>query len=101
MGHRTRPRQAKRGPAQKTSIGTEIKEKQDLMAAIRRNGCRPTGPGTITRSRGRCVGNGWRDGRLRVNDATVVVFLVLAAAISAASSSSVAALSSSSSVNSS
>lgn len=56
-----------------------------------------TGPGTITRSRGRCPGNGWRDGRLRVNDAT---FMVLAAAISAASSSSVAELSNSSSVSS-
>ena len=61
-----------------------------------------TGPGTITRSRGKCAGNGLRDGRLRVNGATVVVvFVVLAAAISAASSSSVAAVSSSSSVNSS
>src|SRR5258708_18151414 len=39
-----------------------------------------TGPGTITRSRGRCSGNGWRDGRLPVNDATSVV---LDAAISA------------------
>jgi hypothetical protein len=56
-----------------------------------------TGPGTTTRSRGRCSGNGWRDGRLRVNDDT---FVVLAAAISAASSSSVAELSSSSSVSS-
>ena len=56
------------------------------------------GPGTITRSRGRCSGNGLRDGRLRVNDAT---FVVLAAAISAASSSSVAEVSSSSSCNSS
>src|SRR5256884_8255753 len=57
-----------------------------------------TGPSTITRSRGRCSGNGWRDGRLRVNDAT---FVVLVAAISAASSSSVAELSNSSSVSSS
>src|SRR5260370_24150747 len=41
------------------------------------------GPGMITRSRGRWSGNGLRDGRLRVNDATmVVVFVVLAAAIS-------------------
>src|ERR1700688_830690 len=61
-----------------------------------------TGPGTITRSRGRWSGNGWRDGRLSVDgDTVVVVFLVLAAAISAASSSSVAAVSRSSSVNSS
>ena len=59
-----------------------------------------TGPGMITRSRGRWSGNGLRDGRLRVNEATFVV-AVLAAAISAASSSSVAAVSSSSSVNSS
>ena len=45
---------------------------------------------------------GLRDGRLRVNDATVVVvFAVLAAAISAESSSSVAAVSNSSNVNSS
>src|ERR1700752_701157 len=29
------------------------------------------GPGMITRSRGRWSGNGLRDGRLRVNDATV------------------------------
>ena len=57
-----------------------------------------TGPGTITRSRGKCSGNGLRDGRLRANDAT---FVVLAAAISAASSSSVAEVSNSSSVNSS
>ena len=56
------------------------------------------GPGTIRRSRGRCSGNGLRDGRLRVNDATLVV---LAAAISAASSSSVADASSSSNVSSS
>jgi hypothetical protein len=59
------------------------------------------GPGTIFRSRGKCSGKGLRDGRLRVNDATVVVALeVLAAAISAASSSSVAAASNSSSCNS-
>ena len=31
------------------------------------------GPGTITRSRGRCSGNGLRAGRLRVNAATFVV----------------------------
>jgi hypothetical protein len=31
------------------------------------------GPGTITRSRGRCSGNGLRAGRLRVKAATVVV----------------------------
>ena len=55
------------------------------------------GPGTITRSRGRCSGKGWRAGRLRVNAAT---FVVLAAAISAASSSSVAVASSSSSCSS-
>jgi hypothetical protein len=58
------------------------------------------GPGMITRSRGRCSGNGLRDGRLRVNDATFVV-AVWAAASSAASSSSVAAVSNSSGVNSS
>ena len=57
-----------------------------------------TGPGTSTRSRGRWSGNGWRDGLLRVNEAT---FVVLVAAISAASSSSVAELSSSFSVSSS
>ena len=51
------------------------------------------GPGSTTRSRGRCSGNGWRAGRLRVKAAT---FVVLAAACSAATSSSVAELSSSS-----
>jgi hypothetical protein len=55
------------------------------------------GPGTITRSRGKCSGNGLRAGRLRVKAATVVV---LATAISAAISSSVAELSSSSNCNS-
>ena len=55
------------------------------------------GPGTITRSRGRCLGNGLRAGRLRVNAVTVVV---CATAFSAAISSSVAALSSSSNCNS-
>src|ERR1019366_2744337 len=60
------------------------------------------GPGTIRRSRGRCSGNGLRDGRRRAKDATfVVAFVVLAAAISAASSSCVAEASSSSSVSSS
>jgi hypothetical protein len=48
------------------------------------------GPGTTTRSRGSCSGNGLRAGRLRVNAATFVVF---AAAFSAAISSSVAELS--------
>ena len=56
------------------------------------------GPRTTTRSRGRCSGKGLRDGRLRVNEATVVV---LAAAISAASSSSVADASNSSNCSSS
>ena len=56
------------------------------------------GPGTITRSRGRCSGKGWREGRLRLKAATVVV---RAAAISAANSSCVAEASSSSSCNSS
>ena len=55
------------------------------------------GPGTITRSRGRCSGKGWREGRLRVTAATLCV---LAAAISAAISSCVAVLSSSSNCNS-
>ena len=55
------------------------------------------GPGTITRSRGRCSGNGLRAGRLRVNAVTAVVF---ATAFSAAISSSVAELSSSSNCNS-
>ena len=55
------------------------------------------GPGTRTRSRGKCAGNGWRRGRLRVKAATVVV---LAAASSAAISSSVAAASRSSSSSS-
>src|SRR5947207_13883761 len=41
------------------------------------------GPRTISRSRGKCAGNRWRDGRSRVNDAT---FVVLAAAISAVTS---------------
>jgi hypothetical protein len=60
------------------------------------------GPGTTSRSRGRCSGNGLRDGRWRMNDATfVVAFAVLAVAISAASSSCVAEASSSSSVSSS
>src|SRR4051812_37225865 len=45
------------------------------------------GAGTTTRSRGRCAGNGWRDGRLRANGAALVD---LAAARSAAISSSVA-----------
>ena len=52
------------------------------------------GAGTTTRSRGRCSGNGLRDGRRRVNALTRVVS---AAACSAASSSSVALASSSSS----
>jgi hypothetical protein len=56
------------------------------------------GPATITRSRCRCSGNGLRDGRLRVNAATCVVF---AAAFSAASSSSVAEASRPSSCSSS
>ena len=66
---------------------------QPLAAAARQ----AVGPGTITRSRGRCSGNGLRAGRLRVKAATVVV---LATAISAAISSSVAELSSSSNCNS-
>lgn len=56
------------------------------------------GAGSTTRSRGRCSGNGWRDGRLRVKAATLSV---LAAAVSAAISSSLAAASSSSSCSSS
>ena len=43
------------------------------------------GPGSTTRSRGRCSGKGWRAGRLRVKATTLVV---LAAACSAATSSS-------------
>ena len=53
-----------------------------------------SGAGITTRSRGRCSGNGLRDGRLRWKDCTVCV---RAAACSAASSSSVAVASSSSS----
>ena len=56
-----------------------------------------SGAAMTTRSRGRCSGNGLRDGRLRWNDCTVCV---RAAAFSAASSSSVAAASSSSSCSS-
>jgi hypothetical protein len=52
------------------------------------------GAAITTCSRGRCSGNGLREGRLRVKPATVVV---LAAAASALSSSSVAVASSSSS----
>ena len=52
------------------------------------------GAGSRIRSRGRCAGNGLRDGRLRWNDCTVGV---RAAAFLAASSSSVAAVSNSSS----
>src|SRR5215831_12565700 len=55
------------------------------------------GPGTITRSRGRCAGNGLRDGLRRVKARTCVVSLLAATACSAAISSSVAAASSSSS----
>ena len=55
------------------------------------------GPGTTTRSRGRCAGNGLRAGLRRVNPLTCVV---PAAACSAASSSSVALASSSSSCSS-
>jgi len=56
-----------------------------------------SGAAITTRSRGRCSGNGLREGRLRSNDLTVSV---RAAAFSAASSSSVAAASRSSSCNS-
>ena len=49
---------------------------------------------STTRSRGRCSGKGWREGRLRVKAATWVV--ALAAAVSAAISSAVAEASSSS-----
>src|SRR5437016_1240822 len=42
------------------------------------------GPGSITRSRGRCSGKGWRAGRLRIKATTLVV---LATARSAAISS--------------
>src|SRR5215217_4701142 len=44
------------------------------------------GPGTITRSRGRCAGNGWRVGFLRVKARTCVVSPADAAAFSAARS---------------
>jgi hypothetical protein len=47
------------------------------------------GPGSTTRSRGRCSGKGWRAGRLRVKATTLVV---LVTACSAATSSSVAEL---------
>jgi hypothetical protein len=56
------------------------------------------GPGTITRSRGKCSGKGLRAGRCRVKAATLVVF---ADARSAANSSAVAEASSSSSCSSS
>src|SRR3954468_12183351 len=56
-----------------------------------------TGPGSTTRSRGRCSGKGWRAGRLRVKATTLVVF---ATARSAAISSSLAELSSSSNASS-
>src|SRR5271165_1184019 len=55
------------------------------------------GPGSLTRSRGKCSGKGWRAGRLRVNATTLVV---LDTARSAAISSWVAELSSSSSASS-
>src|SRR5713226_623968 len=55
------------------------------------------GPGSTTRSRGRCAGKGRRAGRLRVN---AITFVVLATARSAAISSSVAELSSSSNASS-
>ncbi len=55
------------------------------------------GPGSTTRSRGRCAGKGWRAGRLRVNATT---FVVLAVARSPAISSSLAELSSSSNASS-
>ena len=56
------------------------------------------GLGITTRVRGRCAGNGWRDGQVRVNAVTVVV---LAAAIAAAASSSLAVASATSSASSS
>jgi hypothetical protein len=59
------------------------------------------GPGTITRSRGRCAGNGLREGFLRVNGRTGIVSPAEDAACSAAISSSVAAVSNSSSCSSS
>lgn len=62
-----------------------------------RAGWRGRGPGTTTRSRGRCSGKGFFTGRLRVKPATLTV---AATAISAASSSSVAAISNSTSWNS-
>ena len=55
------------------------------------------GAGATTRWRGRCSGKGWREGRLRVNGATLVA---RAAASSAAISSAVASASSSSSPSS-
>src|ERR1700687_3130735 len=57
------------------------------------------GAAIITRSRGRCSGNGLREGRLRVKADTVVV-LAFAAACSAAISSSLAVVANSSSCNS-
>src|SRR6516162_6615913 len=47
------------------------------------------GPGTITRSRGRCAGNGLRADLRRVKARTCVVSLLAASACSAATSSSV------------
>ena len=46
---------------------------QLAQPARRRSKGKSVGPGTITRSRGRCSGKGLRAGRLRVNAVTVVV----------------------------
>ncbi len=65
-----------------------------LLSRVPPQQAQAVGAAITTRSRGRCSGNGWRDGFLRANALTVVVAL---AAFSASSSSSVAEASSSSS----
>ena len=71
--------------------GNDLQRLGDVLAQLRQaraaTAGQAVGPGTTTRSRGRCSGNGLRAGRLRVKAATLVV---LATAFSAASSSSVA-----------
>jgi len=81
--------------------GDDLERLGDVFAELRKSGraaARASGrPGTITRSRGRCRGNGLRTGLRRVCSGTSVVSPpVFAAAISAASSSSAAAASRSS-----
>ncbi len=79
-----------------TTSSRSVTSSPSLASLMEPQQLQVVGPGTITRSRGRCAGNSLRAGFLR-KARTCVVSLLAVAAFSAASSSSVAAASSSSS----